>query len=174
MTKHVANATELKVFFDGVRPIECKNQGGCLFFCYTFYLWLEKNGYDDSSYSIIQYCADWEDTIPQNEAFVKGAKKEAASANHFTWMYDGKEYDANGLLAKSNDPLPCDWKHHKFDELMKKHFVEKFCINALHNGTWNEMFNRNSAMKTIKDTFGIVIPKSIGIEIDEDTGRVVE
>lgn len=175
MTKlHVATATELKVFFDGVRPIEYKNNGGCLFFCYAFYLWLKKNGYDTSVFSIVQYCDPWENTIPQNEAFVEGKNSQAASANHFTWIYNGTEYDADGIVSVTKGAPPACWQHHKFDELLEKNLVEKFCINALHNGSWNEMFDRKSAMKAIKNTFGIIIPKSIGIEIDDCTGHVVE
>lgn len=173
MSKPVATKDQIKAFYKGIESIPRRNCGGCLFFCYTFYLWLEKNGYDDSSYSIIQYCSPWDgDTIPQNEAFISGKNKQAASANHFTWMYNGKQYDADGPFTRGNPPS--DWHHHQFDELMKKHLVEKFCINALHNGEWNEEFKRANAMKVVKEKLGITIPKTIGINIDNDTGRVVD
>lgn len=176
MSKQVATKDQIKAFYKGISPIENRNQGGCLFFCYTFYLWLEKNGYNDSSYSIIDYCnpddPEEGDSIGNNEAFIEGKNKKAVSATHFTWMYNGQEYDSNGVVLERYKPD--DWKHHQFDELMKKHMVDKFCINALHNGSWNTTFQRAGAMKTIKEKLGIDIPKTIGIHLDEDSGYPID
>lgn len=49
----------LEKFFNGCSGIDCKNAGGCLFFCYAFWKWAKKNGLDLSSFDIVQY--DWGD-----------------------------------------------------------------------------------------------------------------
>jgi hypothetical protein len=153
----VATVEQLQVFFDAVKEIPYKNWGGCLFFCYVFFLWLKKNNYSTSSFAIIQYdCYDG-DYIRHNEDFIKGETDFARSSAHFTWKYDGGEYDACGTPT---------YKTKEFAELKGLQtrygsLVACFCENALINGSWNPDFNRNAAIDIVKKNLKLRIPKKI-------------
>jgi len=150
MSKRVATKRELKTFFDAVADIPYPNSGGCLFFCYVFWLWLKKKGYDRSSFTINQY--DYNETvIKRNIAFIEKKQKNAGSSNHFTWSYNGQEYDAEGI------PSYTPGHRHVF----KLRCVKRFCENALINGSWNHMFDRNAAIKEVGTKLRISLPKSI-------------
>jgi len=154
----VATIEQLQVFFDAVKDIPKKNNGGCLFFCYIFFLWLKKNGYNTNSFSIIQYSAGWDkECIVQNDAFIRGESDRATSSAHFTWLYNGAEYDAEGTPT---------YRTNTFSELKGLQtrygsLVKCFCENALQNGSWNPQFNRNAAIDIIKQRMKLPISKKV-------------
>jgi hypothetical protein len=152
---------KLQAFFDGIENIGWKNHGGCLFFCYTFWLWLKKNNMSTESFEIVQYDAAYEKgaNIAINQVWIDEQSGNAASAAHFTWMYEGEEYDAEGPFSTLR---PDDIKAIlKGLNTPNAELVEEFCKNALTKATWNYMFNRVGAIPVVEQAFGIIIAKGI-------------
>jgi hypothetical protein len=154
----VATVEQLKVFFDAVEEIQCKNLGGCLFFCYVFFLWLKKNNYNTDSFGIIQYDSWGNQYLRHNEAYIRGERSYARSSAHFTWLYEGTEYDSEGIYKgyRPKDFAELNGLQTKYGSL-----VVSFCESALINGNWNPDFQRNEAIDIIIEKFEIVIPDSI-------------
>lgn len=151
---------KLKPFFDAISDIPFKNCGGCLFFCYVFWLWLKKNEIDTKSFEIIQYDCDSREAIQQNEAWISGAEKNASSSWHFTWLYNKKEYDAENPVGKRYSP-----RQHEtsvvLDGLNTKYLslVEQFCLSALNESAWNTWFDREKAIEIIEERLGLDLSK---------------
>jgi len=154
----MATNEQLQVFFDLIKDIDYKNHGGCLFFCYVFFLWLKKNNYSTTSFSIIQYQM-WGSYIEQNEAFIRGENSAATSSSHFTWKYNGIEYDADGFPK----PMMTQGQSSELKGLQTRYgsLVKCFCESALINGDWNTMFNRNRAIEKINKTMKLRLPKKL-------------
>lgn len=147
--------TNLCPFFDLIEDIPSKNAGGCLFFVYVFWLWLKHNDLPTESFAINQY--DWHSGVcaAKNMEWIatKGSKAIAASSKHFTWTYEGEEYDADG---EYEDPAPKT----ELAGLNTPHcnLVDRFCQSALGNGEWNTWFDRDGARKILKERFCFEIP----------------
>lgn len=138
-------------FLDGIAGIPDKNSGGCLFFCYAFLLWLEKNGLPTDSFIITQYARHEEShKIEHNMNYVNGASP--MSSSHFTCMYECIEFDAEGL---PRDIWRLSYKRQKLNQIAEYGLNEAFCIDALKKGKWNTDFNRKQAIKTVKKNLGI-------------------
>jgi hypothetical protein len=138
---------DLEPFFGAIKDIEEKNAGGCLMFCYVFYLWLKKNGYPLDSFTITQI--GWKNTIEHNMAFLKGERDTAMSSSHFVWDYEGARYDGEclylgGYSYCDKAPLPL------FEDS-----IENFCLSALNNASWNRDFDRNRAIDIVQERLGL-------------------
>lgn len=133
----------LEKFFSGIENIPFKNDGGCLFFCYAFKRYMEIRE-DISSFRIIQY--DWLGSRLQHN--LSWPKNTAISSYHFTWLWHGVEYDADGFYYGEGitfrDTLPIP--HDKINE---------FCEEALTESEWNKTFNRMKAIHHIRYTLNL-------------------
>ncbi len=143
----------LKHFFGTIKPIEYKNNGGCLFFCYVFWKYLKKHNLPYNTYQIVQYELGDSNT-KRNIQFINGEVDTADSSRHFTWLYEGKEYDGNGETKAGNSAYGTDGNRTVLNGLQNdyENLVDKFCVNALTHGDWNSMFNRKQAIKRIEKT----------------------
>jgi len=131
-------------FLDGIAGIPDKNAGGCLFFCYAFFLWLKKNNLPTDKFYIVQYAYCIEN-IQQNLQYIYG--EMPVSSSHFSWVYEEIEVDGEGFLDQLN------YKHHEKERLRQiaEHGLnEAFCIDALKKARWYPEFNRKQAIKTLK------------------------
>lgn len=143
---------KLKPFFEAVKNIPCKNDGGCLLFCYCFWLWLKKNNIKTDSFQIVQYDHSSKYNIETNLKWIDGEEEEAVSSYHYTWIYDGIEYDSEQIKPKckveTNEVLL---------GLNTKNvcLIDDFCENALNNGNWNSCFNRAKYIPIIEKSLGI-------------------
>lgn len=148
--------TDLDPFFDKIRNIPRKNSGGCLFFGYVFWLWLKAHGLPTESFEIVQYDYDGQ-ASRHNMKWIEGQKEQVVSSAHFTWMYEGIEYDADGeYVRRRHDVTPL-----VLSGLNTQHgsLVEKFCKNALRDrDQWNETFDRDSAVRKCRSRFDMKIP----------------
>lgn len=150
MQKQIATKEQIDSFFEGIKEIPCKNWGGCLVFCYVFYLWLLKHGYNTSSFQIVQYDS-WSNNIPKNQAFIRGETNEAVSSSHFSWIYNGVEYDSDGICTWNRGAKAIlNGLNTKYGDL-----VDSFCVTALTQGDWNTDFDRKDAAKVVKENLGI-------------------
>lgn len=145
--------TDVQEFFDAIYPIKDKNSGGCLFFCYAFFLWLKKNKLPLNDFQIKQYSRE-EYKIENNKGYHNG--NTPVSSAHFTWIYDGKEYDSIGAATRKSftfDKL----SFYKSDILdtVTHDIVESFCIDALSINQWNDAFERIPAVDHIRKTLGL-------------------
>lgn len=140
---------DVNEFFDGISEIESKNHGGCLFFCYLFFLWLKKNNMPLKDFDIIQY-HDFYDNIEHNLNWLYDKEGDPVSSYHFTWIYDGLEYDSDG---EADDYSFI--RYRECLELRDEEEIELFCANALKFGDWNPMFDRNEAIENVHHKFGI-------------------
>lgn len=129
----------LEEFFKGIKEIQYKNHGGCLFMCYAFKRFLED--FDDlKTFQIVQYAAILP-TIEHNMRWSPSLERIPLSSNHFTWMFYGKEYDGDGeffgvpLLRRVLG--------------IKLEHIDEFCKQALREPQWNAMFNRLSAVNIL-------------------------
>lgn len=149
---------KLVPFFSGIKSIQYKNNGGCLFFCYVFWLWLKQNNMPVETFQIVQYASPREDNEAEhNQAWIEnqGEYDNPKSSYHFTWYYDGTEYDSNGLVNRANinnnaTRIVLDGLNTEYLEL-----VEKFCVSALLHGSWNMMFDRAMAVSMIQEEFDL-------------------
>jgi hypothetical protein len=137
-------------FFDGCSEIVDKNYGGCLFFCHVFWRWGIKNGLDMSSFDIVQY--DWSDkfAIANNLKWIEGQTGIPMSSNHYTWLYEGIEYDGDGISTKGSGTRAILKGLNGCVPL-----VDEFCVKALTLSSWNPRFDRNSAIVVIQDELGV-------------------
>lgn len=146
------NKTKMQKFFNGVKSIKNKNAGGCLFFCYAFWKFLEKENLPTDTFQIVQY--DYADLryTEHNLKFINGEIAYATSSRHFTWMYEGVEYDGYGKVVEVQFGLRTvlNGLQNEFENL-----VDKFCESALINGNWNETFNREKAIDLIYENLKI-------------------
>lgn len=144
---------DLDNFFNPISSIEYKNRGGCLFFCYCFWLWLKKNGYDTSSFQIKQYCYDGAN-IEHNLDWLEGDIDGAQSSSHFTFIYKGIEYDGDGEACI--EPYS-DYPQKILDGLNANVccLVEDFCVSALNDAPWNDTFDRESAIERVESVLDI-------------------
>lgn len=154
-------------FFKGVQSIENKNRGGCLFFCYAFYKWLKQNNMPTDSFQIIQYDEENSCRITNNILWVSSKinnlpnhYSSPQSSSHFTWLYNGIEYDGYGEVRETS-------RHRRWERVdnevlyglnnsgLKINLVEEFCTKALNYSSWNDWFERNEAIEIISETLGI-------------------
>lgn len=144
---------DLDLFFNPISHIENKNHGGCLLFCYVFWKWLKKNGYETSSFRIKQYCYDGV-YIEHNLDWLEGDIDGAQSSSHFTFLYDGFEYDGDGEACL--DPFS-GYKKIVLDGLNTNVccLIDKFCVSALNEANWNDFFDREYAIGEIEKALGI-------------------
>ena len=146
--------SELKGFFDAVEDIEFKNNGGCLFFCYVFFLWAQENCPEAlESFDIVQYESDWSQAIGHNQRWLEGEEENAMSSYHFTWTYKDRELDSEGVVDYS-----------EYENCVSEHLeltgdstaIEMFCLSALNEcSDWNWSFNRKEAKEKLEKRLGI-------------------
>lgn len=146
---------DLTPFFEKVKNIRAKNRGGCLFFALLFWKWLKQQGHDTSSFEIVQYNYDKQE-IEHNLKWIESLTGNACSSNHFTWLYDGVEYDAEsprgyirGAFLSERGVL------HGLNMPGHTPLVDAFCEDALMNSEWNDEFDRSSAIRRIENLFDI-------------------
>lgn len=147
-----ATEQDIQEFFEVLdsADIYYRNYGGCLFFCYVFVLWLQKCGFDTTSFRIVQYDYEGKYKINHNLRFIEGLEDNAESAPHYTWLYDDKEFDSDGECERQYYP-----SREVLNGLDNWGILEEFCVNALNNGGWNNTFNRNHAISVLEDEFNI-------------------
>lgn len=129
-------------FFMGIKDIPYKNSGGCLFFCYAFKRFFEQNGGNLSTFRIVQYHYYYEE-MEHNLKWTKNSIPIAMQ--HFTWTYEGKEYDGEGY----RETYKADYRSVldiPYDDL------NEFCEIALLEDQWNLSFDRDNAIDVMKDT----------------------
>ena len=140
-----------------IKPLRYKNQGGCLFFAYAFWLWAKKEGLPLKSFEIVQI--DYNDgfDFETNMKWINKKGDKVRSSHHFVWKYLQTEYDGDG-----------QWKGRKkargdIDTLngLNGHvcLVEEFCVKALKEGSWNSCFDREAAMNHCELLLGINLDK---------------
>jgi hypothetical protein len=138
------------VFFNTIDLLTSPNRGGCLMIAYTFYLYLIKNNLPTDTFRIKQYQNNHgDDDIDHNIKFINGLTDSAVSSAHYTWLYNGVEMD--GTIRKHKElAVVTD----TYIILPIKDFT-LFCENALINGNWNWIFNRDESIKIIKEHLDI-------------------
>jgi hypothetical protein len=142
-------------FLDAVETIEAKNCGGCLFFCYVFYLWLKKNNLPTETFFIRQYAdALNNDRLYKNMEY-KAPGSHAYASNHFTWFYNGIEYDAEGKIHRLDEIKGRKYTYVDLKQICEYNLVESFCKDALIKGSWNPRFNRRKAFQIVEENLGI-------------------
>ena len=135
-----------------------------MFFCYVFWKWLQHHKLDTSSFQIVQYDIAPTHNTTINLEFIKSLgkdKQRVAASAHFTWMYEGKEYDAEGI---ANNWVNRGYKRTVLAGLNTETgtpLVARFCINALLNGHWNSCFNRKAAIHDVQDALRMKLPTII-------------
>jgi hypothetical protein len=148
---------KLKPFFDTIKPLEWKNQGGCLFFAYAFWLWAEKEGIDHTSFQIIQLDGNGGHDLETNLNWINTKEGSCRSSQHFVWKYHRTAYDGQGKVDFN------DWRYDEVDTLTglrgKVCLIEEFCVKALKDGGWNRMFNREEAIEHCEESLGIDLDK---------------
>ena len=143
-------------FFKKLNNIHNKNAGGCLFFAYVFWLWLKRNDLPTESFEIVQYDYNG-DCSRHNLRWIAGQKKHAISSAHFTWMYEGIEWDAAGEFNNRRS----DCVRRVLEGLNTRYasLVERFCKVALRDrDQWNVSFDRDSAVRKLRRRFDMKIP----------------
>ena len=148
---------DISPFFDAIIDIPDKNRGGCLFFCYAFWKWLKQNGYSTETFQIEQYDDDYSTTnIENNLEWIEnnGANNNPISSHHFSWWYEGEQYDAEGAVDNTI------YGHFDSEVLYGLNtsrccLVEEFCQKALIYSGWNCTFDRSDAIETLKEVLDI-------------------
>lgn len=130
---------KVKEFCSLVEDIPDKNAGGCLIMCYSFWKWA-----GDETFCIVQHNR-WGDGLKNNRAWIKGELDEASSDNHFSWKYRGEQYDSLGRCSGGEEL----W------ELNELGLIDKFCLSAINNSSWNYAFDRATAIPELEDLLGI-------------------
>lgn len=134
-------------FFEGVEDIPFKNDGGCLFFTYSFWLWVKENNYPTESFQIVQYDHEDKRKIKHNLQFINGDRGNPVASYHFSWIYDEEEYDADGRHVGS------DYLSREILKGLNERYspvVDEFCLKALNRGGWNSTFKRKSAIEIVE------------------------
>lgn len=144
----------LKPFFKGIKEIPCKNNGGCLLFAYTFWKYLKKNNLPTESFDIVQYASSYENAIEHNIKWINKDNdiEHPMSSFHFTWLYEGIEYDGEGKVGDEYKSMKRKILHGLNG---MTNLVDEFCVQALNKSSWNSMFDRPSAIKIIEEKLGI-------------------
>lgn len=144
----------VETYFKKIEDIPNRGLGGCLLFCYTFILFLRKKRMAIKSFQIIQYDYSDGECTDHNIGFLNGEKETADSSYHFTFMYDGNEYDCMGLVTPERRT---GWWATKRTILPTKSYahIVLFCQTALKYGSWNSMFDSKQWTPIIEERFGI-------------------
>lgn len=151
--------SKLDGFYEHIEGISSPNAGGCLFMCYFFWKWLQKNNLPTESFEIVQY-EGWGDdnSIEHNIQWIDecdindGADHHPISSHHFTWMYEGVEYDACGVVTR---------EYTDTKEILSglngvySNLIEIFCVEALTKAIWNDWFDRIGTIEYIKKMYDI-------------------
>ena len=151
---------KIQEFFDGIAETDpfTRTRGGCLYFAYVFWKWLRLNNMPTESFQIIQYDNDNGDTINHNLKWIDGETDHPESSHHYTWMYEGVEYDGNGPYdvelhgISFHERITLDGLNTPFVNL-----VDQFCIEGLNKAGWNFMFSRMAATEIIERNLGITM-----------------
>lgn len=131
-------------FFQKICDIPNKNNGGCLLFCYLFYLQFREC-------EIVQYSGWGSQPIQTNIEFLEGKRERATSSSHFTWIYHNVEYDSEGIYNEE-----ADWKYVPLKAVLPLgNKIDEFCVNALRYGSWNPQFRRKTTIPLLEKRFGI-------------------
>jgi hypothetical protein len=147
------NLIDVSPFFDAIYDIENKNRGGCLFFCYAFWKWLKKNGHSTESFQIVQY--DYDKTpIMQNIQWINTNKGNPVSSNHFAWIYQGVEYDSEGIIKHKKNYLR-EILYGLNSPKLNVDLVEQFCVKALTKSCWNDEFDRKGVIDDLVYSLGV-------------------
>lgn len=142
-------AIELFSYISGVNNI---NSGGCLFAAFAVYNVLKKEGLNSSDVVIVQLHSD-SDLINWNQDFINGYGTKAYSSNHFVLSVDnGKTFIGTEGIYRRREVLD------KYDFIIPNHKIDKFCENALVNGSWNKRFKRTKGVREINFMLGTNIP----------------
>ena len=141
--------SNLSPFFEAIADIPEKNRGGCLYFCWVFWLWLKEQGMSTETFQIKQTSGPWggQEPITHNLKWIDtqgNANFPPRSSYHFTWLYEGKEYDAEGPHCEPNGVILSG-----LNSPVSEPMVDKFCIEALNKGSWNSYFDRDHAIDMV-------------------------
>jgi hypothetical protein len=145
-------------FFAGISPLYYKNNGGCLFFTYAFWLWIKKNALSTKSFQIVQYDYYYKYDLTKNLNWIDDSvknncpltKEHPSSANHFAWEFQRKEYDSEGPRCK-------DSSTRTVLKGLNGHMclVDAFCIGSLAHSSWNRRFRREDAISHCEVSLGL-------------------
>lgn len=141
----------LDLFFETIKPIPSKDCGGCLIFCYAFFLFLHRNKLSTKSFKIIQYDYNGRAWTRSNLRFIYGGRNRPQSSYHFTFVYDGVEYDCEGRFDK-NRVSSLERTILPFPD--RKALV-RFCVNSIKYSNWNWTFRREKWMPIVNKYLGI-------------------
>lgn len=137
--------------FSYISSVDCINSGGCLFAAFGVYQVLKKEGLNSSDVVIVQlnndnFLIDW------NSSFIEGHLDKAKSSNHFVLSVDGGEtfLGTEGVYSRNGTD--------KYELIIPNNKIEKFCENALVNGSWNKRFKRTEGVREINFMLGTNIP----------------
>lgn len=126
---------------------------------YLFYHWLKKHDLPLNDFTIVQYEADYEQTIYHNEEWIENSlngncENSPESSTHFSWIYNGEEWDGNGPI---DDEMLEDFVREELTALRSDRvdLIDEFCTQALVNSDWNFFFSRDEAIDYILDTMDI-------------------
>lgn len=122
--------------------------------CLAFWRWLVANDMPTESFEIVQYdsCSDCM-RIEKNINWINEGNGTPDSSDHFTWLYDGVEYDGEGHVD-----------HEGWDDCTRKilvglngsvQLIEKFCSVALARDMWNDCFDRFQAAEILENGLSI-------------------
>lgn len=140
---------ELEDFYAKIKDIPDKGFGGCLLFCYAFFMFLRKNKISAKSFKIVQY-AHGKSAIISNLKFLNSDANHPVASYHFTFKYLGKEYDCNGIVKGAPNRVVS-----KTLPIKKFGMMRVFCKTAMLYGNWNKTFNRNKWQPVIEQRLGI-------------------
>lgn len=144
---------DVEEFFTAIEDIEFKNHGGCLLFCYTFWLWLKSQGHETDTFAIFQH--SYRDVeIEHNRNWIANKTGTPVSAFHFTWEYQGTRYDGTGEydVDAHVDGVKLDLIQSDVD------LTEEFCEKSLNDvWQWNDTFDRSYAAGVILNNLGICL-----------------
>lgn len=131
-------------FTETVRHIPAKAAGGCLVIAYSFWLWIQDRASDEQiqSFDIVQYKGFSSENVDNNLAWINGDREFADSGSHFTWMFEGQEYDGNGPYGRSDRVV--------LSALSELDMIDDFCISALNHGDWNPSFERETGIPELE------------------------
>lgn len=156
-------------FFRIIKPIPYKNAGGCLFFAYAFWRWLKKHQLDTSVFQLVQYDFFGEQDLWANMSWIAETVSnngtptgKTRSANHFTWLYNGEEFDSEGPCSHDKN---CQTVLTGLND--KICLVDTFCLHALVEGGWNYCFNRGEAIAFCRDNLNMTFVKLLRMQKSE-------
>ncbi len=143
----IAKDHEITEFFTAIEEIDHKNRGGCLLFCYAFFLWLKSRGHDLHDFTIYHVAGNWGYLINTNIDFLDGRQTEPTSGWHFVWKYNGEIFDSCGRYFLSYDDVNLFPENKAFSHFgTRETAIANFCIAALNKHEWNTRFHRPQGM----------------------------